>query len=125
MTHRASIRIVTLGVLAGVTWLITSGFRAGGTPVIAPRSWVQCSGHPRGARHLQVAHFTCRRAVSAIKRGRFELTPAGPFFSTPGFRCSSPILPLGPRFTVCREGHQEFRFYSFAEPRPVSPSADR
>jgi hypothetical protein len=71
-------------------------------------------------RRLQVSHLTCARAVRAIRRGKFALTPGGPVFSTRGFHCSSPVGPPlndAPRFTVCRRRGHAFRFYSFAEPR--------
>jgi len=82
------------------------------------RQWHGCSRHTRRTRHLQVSRLTCAKAVRAIKRGTFDLTPGGPVFSTPGYRCHSPVGPPldGPRFTVCRHYTHAFRFYSFAEP---------
>lgn len=83
-------------------------------------SWGRCSGHPREIRHLQVSRFRCSMAVKAVRRGKFEFPPAGPQFSTRGFKCESPVGPPleGPRFTTCRRKHHAFRFYSSAERNP-------
>jgi hypothetical protein len=84
----------------------------------ATRQWHGCSRHTRRTRHLQVSRLTCANAIGAIRRGKFALPPGGPVFSTPGYRCHSPVGPplYRPRFTVCQRYTHAFRFYSFAEP---------
>jgi hypothetical protein len=108
-----------LVVLAG---LLVSPTAAGAPSVAAMPSkhvWIGCAGHPHHVRHVQVSRLSCSKATSAVRRGKFDLTPGGPVFSTPRFRCRSPVgpPPNGPRFTVCRWHGRAFRFYSFAEPR--------
>lgn len=92
---------------------------AAGAPRARAGHWTGCSGHPRQVRHVQVSRLSCAKAVRAIKRGKFALTPGGPLFTTPRFKCESPVGPPmdGPRFTVCTRHHHKFRFYSFAEPK--------
>jgi len=63
---------------------------------------------------LGVSHLSCARALEAVHAGSFALTPAYPIFSTPDFRCTSPIGPPRPgptRYVVCRRGQAAFRFH--------------
>jgi hypothetical protein len=64
--------------------------------------------------HLGVSRISCSRAATAIRAGRFELTPGGPLFSTPGFFCSSPIGPplpgTKPRYFRCTHRRERFEF---------------
>jgi hypothetical protein len=72
-------------------------------------------GTPLPISQLGVSHLSCAEAEKAVRSGSFELTPANPIFSTPGFRCTSPIGPPLPgmpavRHVVCRDGVHTFRF---------------
>jgi hypothetical protein len=117
MEHK-TVAMISVAITVAALAVIGAG-SAGGAPRGSAGQWTGCSGHPRQVRHLQASRLTCAKAIKAIKRGKFALTPGGPLFSTRGFKCDSPVGPPvdGPRFTVCaRHGHK-FRFYSFAEPK--------
>jgi hypothetical protein len=64
--------------------------------------------------HLGVSRISCSRAAAAVRAGRFELTPGGPLFSTPGFVCSSPVGPplpgTRPRYFRCTHRRERFEF---------------
>jgi hypothetical protein len=114
--HRLCLSVVVIG--AAAVGLVTGV--AGAAPAGA-RMWVPCAGHPKQVRNLQASRMTCRRARRAVRRGKVALTPGGPLFTTPRFKCDSPIGPplppnLAPRFTLCTHGHRAFRFYSSSEP---------
>jgi hypothetical protein len=108
-----------LVVIAVAALALAVAIGAGGAAAKAPHRGAACAGHPRGVRKLEVSRMRCSDAVTAVRRGRFELTPGGPLFTTPGFTCQSPVGPplRGPRFTVCTSGRRSLRFYSNAEPR--------
>ena len=63
--------------------------------------------------HLRVSRISCSHAATAVRAGRFELTPGGPLFSTPSFVCSSPVGPpppgTKPRYFHCTHG-ERFEF---------------
>ena len=58
-------------------------------------------GH-RTVTHVRVRRLSCARAASVLRAGSFALTPAGPLFTTPGYRCRSPIGPQGAATSVYR-----------------------
>lgn len=64
--------------------------------------------------HLRVNGISCSRSAAAVRAGKFELTPGGPLFSTPGFVCNSPIGPplpgSKPRFFKCAHRRERFEF---------------
>ena len=71
-------------------------------------------GFSIGVTHLRVSQISCSRAAAAVRAGKFELTPGGPLFSTPGFACQSPIGPppprSKPRYFRCTHRHERFEF---------------
>jgi len=117
LMRNAAMVLLVLASASASSALATPGIH-GVAAAAATRQWHGCPSHPRRVRHLQVSRLTCAKAIRAIRSGKFDLTPGGPVFSTPGYRCHSPVGPPldGPRFTVCKRYTYAFRFYSFAEP---------
>ena len=63
---------------------------------------------------LRVIEMSCARAAAAVRAARYEATPGGPLFTSPGFSCTGPVgLPppgAGPRYYRCVHLRQRFEF---------------
>ena len=72
------------------------------------------TGFRLGVTHVRVSRISCSRAAASVRAGKFELTPGGPLFSTPGFVCRSPIGPpppgSKPRYFRCAHRGERFEF---------------
>jgi hypothetical protein len=72
------------------------------------------AGRPLNVTNLRVSRISCSRAAAAVRASTFEVTPAGPLFSTAGFKCGGPVGPpppgAKPRYYHCNHGRQMFEF---------------
>jgi hypothetical protein len=64
--------------------------------------------------NLRVSRMSCSRAAAAVRASRYEATPGGPLFTSPGFSCSGPVGPpppgAKPRYYHCVHGRETFEF---------------
>ena len=71
-------------------------------------------GHSLRVNNLRVHAISCARAAAALRASTFEATPAGPLFSTRGFKCGGPVGPppagAKPRYYHCKHQRQLFEF---------------
>ena len=63
---------------------------------------------------LGVIRMSCARAAAAVRASRYEATPGGPLFTSPGFSCRGPVGPpppgAKPRYYQCDRARQRFEF---------------
>jgi hypothetical protein len=63
---------------------------------------------------LRVIRMSCARAAAAVRAARYEPTPGGPLFTSPGFSCSGPVGPpppgARPRYYRCVHLRRRFEF---------------
>jgi hypothetical protein len=108
-------------IFGGVRWITSSDAK----PHHPSLAWTVCSGEQvsapllpgtqtLGLTRIRANRMKCDRALHAIRTGSFEITPAGPQFTTGGFDCDSPIGPpplqAPPRSFRCAAGNASFRF---------------
>jgi hypothetical protein len=74
-------------------------------------------GTPEGSlavTNLRVIRISCSRAAAVVRASRYEATPGGPLFTSPGFSCSGPVGPpppgSKPRYYQCDRRRQRFEF---------------
>jgi hypothetical protein len=113
--------VVTLSV-ATVTLLLISppvGFARSpqGAYVRCKREHLSARGITGGSltvTSLRVIRISCARAAVAVRASRYEATPGGPLFTSPGFSCGGPVgLPppgAKPRYYHCEHRRQSFEF---------------
>jgi hypothetical protein len=63
---------------------------------------------------LRVIRISCSRAAAVVRASRYEATPGGPLFTSPGFSCGGPVGPpppgSKPRYYHCDRRRQRFEF---------------
>jgi len=72
------------------------------------------AGGPLNLTNLRVIRISCSRAAAAVRASSYEATPAGPLFTSQGFRCGGPVGPpppgAKPRYYHCNHRRQMFEF---------------
>jgi hypothetical protein len=63
---------------------------------------------------FRVTRISCSHAAAAVRASRYEATPGGPRFRSPGFSCSGPAGPrlqgARPRYYHCHRRRHAFEF---------------
>jgi hypothetical protein len=112
---------VTLSVATATLLLVSA---TGGFALSRQGAYLRCKQEHlsvRGAAggsltitNLRVIRISCSRAAAAVRASRYEATPGGPLFTSPGFSCGGPVgLPpprAKPRYYYCDHRRQRFEF---------------